>query len=156
MNKLFKRLSLTAIAACLLALPAVASIPEAVEATVDSIAPAQTVIELAKDDIDLTPEEIEEATKLADAGNAEMQCAVGFLYLEGQGVPKNVDKGLNYLEKSAAQGFPEANVILGGLYVIGEVVPEDIAKGKQYLQKAAAAGNEDAIDLLKEIKEAGL
>lgn len=44
----------------------------------------------------------------AEGGRREAQFNLGIFYLNGQGVPRNPDKGVEWLKKSARQGLQEA------------------------------------------------
>lgn len=51
----------------------------------------------------------------AEGGMPEAQFNLGILYLNGQGVPRNPDKGVEWLKKSARQGLKEAKDTLAEL-----------------------------------------
>mgnify|MGYP001143040086 CR=1 FL=1 len=46
-------------------------------------------------------------------GNPNAHNGMGFMYLNGYGVPKDAKKALEYFEKAAAQGNPEAQFNVG-------------------------------------------
>ena len=47
---------------------------------------------------------------LAEGGNAEAQTTLGTLYINGQGVEKDITKGLSLIMKAGAQGFEPARI----------------------------------------------
>lgn len=91
--------------------------------------------------------------KDADAGNAEAQFSLGWIYVHGEGytgvtfmrdVPKDIPKALDWYQKAAAQGHVNAQYNLGMLYRLGLGVKEDQANAFVWLQKAAAQGSDVA------------
>jgi len=52
-----------------------------------------------------------------------------------------VERGIEYLDRSARAGFTAARRFLGALYLDGELVPRDITKGVAHYERAAAAGD---------------
>lgn len=67
-----------------------------------------------------TQKRMEEAVtwyeKAAAQGNPAAACRLGKLYLQGEQVPKDVTKALEYLTASAKEGSPFAQYTLGKLY----------------------------------------
>lgn len=83
------------------------------------------------------------------AGEAEGQYKVGMMQLYGRGgAEKNVDSGLAWLRKSAAQGFSEAEVELGVVYKVGLTAAADRSAAKSWFESAAQHGNARAQLLL--------
>ena len=66
---------------------------------------------------------------------------LGKLYLSGEGIPKNVEQALFYLELSAHAGNQYAQYLLGKAYLIGTDVEHDKEKAYEYLKPAAEQGN---------------
>lgn len=72
-------------------------------------------------------------------GNAEAQYALGRLYLEGEGVEKNVGLAINWLATSAKKGHPAAQATLGRLLWRGdEDVRQRSARGLALIMLARA------------------
>jgi TPR repeat protein len=96
--------------------------------------------------IDVFSEEsnIDEIRKLADQGLAEAQYALGFLYDNGRGVPKNDAEAMKWFRKAADQGNAKAQYALGLGYFIGKGVPKDDAEAMKWFRKAADQGNAKA------------
>jgi TPR repeat protein len=82
--------------------------------------------------------------KDAEAGNPEAEFHLGFVYLQGDGTPRDVAKAAAWLEKSALHGYAEAQFRLGRMYARGEGVPKDAAKAVAWMGKAAAQGHAEA------------
>ncbi len=79
--------------------------------------------------------------KAAAQGNPAAAYRLGKLYLQGELVPKDVPKALEYLTASARQGSPFAQYILGKLYLMGKDVKQDREKAYRWFEMAAEQGN---------------
>lgn len=79
--------------------------------------------------------------KAAAQGNPAAACRLGKLYLQGEQVPKDVTKALEYLTASAGQGSPFAQYILGKLYLMGKDVEQDREEAYRWFEMAAEQGN---------------
>lgn len=82
---------------------------------------------------------------LADEGDFRAQYYVAYLYLNGYGVTKNTELGVEYLQKSLAHNYHLAQALMGFLYAQGEAVPVDHKKAIALYQKAADQGNTSAM-----------
>ncbi len=65
----------------------------------------------------------------------------GKKYVEGDGVLRDVERGIALLTASADSGNAYAQYALAALYLKGKEVPRDIEKALDYLQRAGAQGN---------------
>jgi TPR repeat protein len=74
---------------------------------------------------------------LAEAGQSPAQAAIGDMYLNGQGVPQDVNQAAIWLEKAAEGGNARARYQIGNMYAGGMGVPVDEMKASYYLLKAA-------------------
>jgi TPR repeat protein/uncharacterized RDD family membrane protein YckC len=79
--------------------------------------------------------------KAANQGNAMAQNNLGWLYQNGEGVPKDLGKAAELYQKAADQGNAFGQNNLGWLYRNGEGVPKDLGKAAELYQKAADQGN---------------
>jgi uncharacterized protein len=102
----------------------------------------------------------------ANQGNAEAQSKLGNLLLDevvakqlantlngiedGPEMAPKAKEGLDWLLKSAEQGYANAEYSLGHQYYDGTFIAQDKEKGLIWLRKAAAHGNEDAKKFLQE------
>ncbi|MBR5946419.1 sel1 repeat family protein, partial [bacterium] len=89
------------------------------------------------------PADLKEVTEAAEKGDAEAQCKLAMIYYMGQGVPRDLDKMIYWLEKSAGQGFAEAQFRLGCAYNDGTGVPQDEKKAAELFAKSAEQGYAD-------------
>lgn len=74
---------------------------------------------------------------LAAAGSPRAECLLGELYVDGEGVGKNVPEGVRYLEKAADNGELQAQFLLSRLYSYGDGVPKDLVRAHFWLSLAA-------------------
>ena len=72
--------------------------------------------------------------KAADQGNSEAQHALGVLYDNGNGVPKDSPQAALWYRKAAEQGDVEAQHSLGSMYYVGEGVPQDYVKAHMWVK----------------------
>ena len=94
---------------------------------------------------------------IADSGNAKAQYWMADIYLDnGLGAKKDTAPALDYLHKSAAQGFVPAEGRLGEVYLNGDDAIQDFAQAQHWLQKAAVTGDVRAQRLMGRIYELGL
>jgi uncharacterized protein len=77
---------------------------------------------------------------LAEQGTAEAQVPLGFMYHDGEGVPKDYVQAAGWFRKAAEQGDIAAQAALGDMYLEGEGVPKDDAQAARWLQKPAEQG----------------
>ena len=90
-------------------------------------------------------EAIQHFRPLADTGDFRSQYYMAYMYLNGYGVTKNDELGLEYLQKSLDQNYHLAQSLMGFLYSQGLVVPLDHKKAVSLYQKAADQGNTAAL-----------
>ena len=66
------------------------------------------------------------------------------MYANGDGVPEDDAKAVEWFSRAAEQGDPAAQNNLGRMYADGEGVPEDDPKAVEWYSKAAEQGNATA------------
>ena len=82
---------------------------------------------------------------LAQDGMADAQAILGYMYLYGQGVNKNIPKALLWLNKAADQGVSESYSILGHIYLKGaDGLEKDGQEAKKWFLKASLRGDRQA------------
>ena len=79
--------------------------------------------------------------KAAAQGNPAAAYRLGKLYLQGELVPKDVPKALEYLTASAKEGNPLAQYTLGKLYLMGKDVERDLEEAYRWFEMSAQQGN---------------
>ncbi|MEQ1837092.1 MAG: tetratricopeptide repeat protein [Candidatus Nitrotoga sp.] len=106
--------------------------------------------------VELTPEEkFAETKRKAEAGDAVAQFELAKMYHNGRGIPIDIVKSVDWLQKAALQGEVMAQTLLGWVYRSGEGVPKDAAKAVEWYQKAAAQGDAAAQSGLGEMYRNG-
>ena len=90
---------------------------------------------------------------LAKQGYPLAECQVGYFYLEGQGVEKDLEKALYWTEQVAIHGDWDGQFNLGWFYEEGTAVPADMEKARHWYKQAALQGHELA---LKKCVELGI
>jgi len=78
--------------------------------------------------------------KLAEQGHVESQYALGQMYRDGQGVPKDGQQSVAWYRKAAEQGNVDAQNGLGYMYDHGEGVTNDDQQAVVWYRKAAEQG----------------
>lgn len=87
---------------------------------------------------------------LADAGDAEAQYNIGWMYLNGYGLAINDSLALDWWQKSSVQGYTEASFSLAMLYSLGEgQVKRNTDLALDYYLIAIDDGHEDAVLIVK-------
>ena len=76
----------------------------------------------------------------AEKGDAKAQFLLGLMYRAGHGVPQDDSKAIQWLQKSAEQGYDEAQLYLGMVYIT-----HDEKKACALIRASAEQGNKDAI-----------
>lgn len=81
---------------------------------------------------------------LAEKGDADAQCVMGFYYDVGVSVTKDYAEAFKWYRMAANQGNAGAEYILGTYYAKGFGVDKDEAEAAKWYRKAAEKGNVDA------------
>lgn len=81
---------------------------------------------------------------LAESGNASAQFALGAMYANGEGMPKDSGQAVTWYRKAAEQGYAGAQFNLGVMYENGQGVAQDAAQAVAWYRKAAEQGYADA------------
>ena len=84
------------------------------------------------------------AREAAEDGISDAQLFAGLAYMDGIGVPEDVQTAAKYFRMAANQGNFEARANLAYLYMNGIGVPKDEAKAFKMFRTAAKAGNVNA------------
>ena len=80
---------------------------------------------------------------LGNKGDAPAQNSLGFMYDNGEGVPKDAVQAVFWYRKSAEQGNAKAQYNLGLMYGKGDV-PKDAVQAVSWYRKSAEQGNASA------------
>ena len=94
-------------------------------------APLAQTPEPAQDD------SIEALRTRANAGDAEAQVNLGFVYATGEGVPEDDVEAVAWYRQAAEQGYAAAQGNLSVMYDSGEGVPQDDVEAYKWVNLAA-------------------
>ena len=89
---------------------------------------------------------LREFKPLAEQGDAEAQYNLGFMYANGEGVPKNDKMAVKWWKLAAEQGHASAQYNLGFMYGEGKAVPQNMVYAHMWLNVAASQGHEIAAE----------
>ena len=85
-----------------------------------------------------------ELVERAEAGDADAQLNLGYMYDHGDGVPENDVEAVKWYRLAADQGDADAQSNLGVMYGIGEGVPKDDVEAVKWFRLAADQGHATA------------
>ena len=88
--------------------------------------------------------ELAQLKALGNKGDTAAQTALGFMYPNGTGVPKDAVQAVFWFRKSANQGDASGQFNLGVMYSNGDGVPKDLAQAAFLCRKSADQGNAPA------------
>ena len=91
----------------------------------------------------------------AELGFAEAQARMGFKYLHGLGVPRDIGNSIEWYLLAAEQDQPEALGTLGNIYIGEAGIPGDLEKSRNYWERAVAQGHVDSTHNLGVMYERG-
>ena len=88
---------------------------------------------------------------LAEQGYPLAECQVGYFYLEGLGVEKDLAKARYWTERAAAHGDRDGQYNLAWLYEEGLGVEKDMEKVRHWYKQAALQDHDLAIEKCREL-----
>lgn len=88
--------------------------------------------------------EFERNLRLAEQGDVDAQCEVGWMYAHGTGVCRNDREAVRWYGMAAEQGDADAQRNLGGMYAEGLGVDRDDREAVYWYRKAAEQKHADA------------
>lgn len=80
----------------------------------------------------------------AEQGDATAQSLLGFMYLDGRGVPKDEQRGARLIQQAAQAGQANAQFLLGALYASGRAVRRSDEEAVRWYRSAAQQGHSAA------------
>jgi len=87
---------------------------------------------------------VSQIKKAAEKGIPDWENNLGFCYIYGHGVEKNVAEGTNWYKKAIEHGSTDALFNLGVSYYQGEGVVKDLQEAKRLFEKSSAQGDDIA------------
>ena len=92
-----------------------------------------------------SPTEIAAIRNAARRGNQGAELLLALIYFEGRGVPQNLAKARQWMQRAAREGQPYAQFMLGDWYAGGLTgLPKDAGEAARWWQKSAAQGQPQA------------
>ena len=88
---------------------------------------------------------------LAEQGYPLAECQIGYFYLEGRGVEKDVEKAFYWTERAALHGDWYGQFNLASFYEEGIAVPADLEKARHCYRQAARQGHDLALKRCAEL-----
>lgn len=88
--------------------------------------------------------------ELAEKGYPLAECQIGYFYLEGLGVQKDLEKAFYWTERAANHGDRDGQYNLGLFCEEGIGVERDLEKAKIWYKAAAQQGQDLAINKCRE------
>ena len=88
---------------------------------------------------------------LAEQGYPLAECQVGFFYLEGLGVEKDLQKALYWTRRAAEHGDRDGQCNMAWFYEEGIGVDVDLEQAKQWYRLAAYQNHDLAIEKCQEL-----
>lgn len=89
-------------------------------------------------------------TEAANGGITVAKYKLGKMFLNGDGVEKDIPKAVEWLKQAAMEENEFAEYALGRMYLFGLGVEKDLPLAMEYLRFAAAKGNEYAAELIRQ------
>ncbi len=100
-----------------------------------ALTPAEAPV--ASDQTTISDEQVKAIHRYARNGSPTAQALLAAMYLNGNGVDKDVKKAKNLFLKAARRGNRGAQYQMGRFYELGEFVKQDQGKAVKWYQKAA-------------------
>ena len=104
-------------------------------------AQGKTPLDICLDDKRTRASRVDACRTAAKQGYATAQGALGSMYYNGQGVPKDYAQALRWYRLAAEQGDAYAQYNLGDMYGNGQGVPKDYAQAMRWYRLAAEQGD---------------
>ena len=106
--------------------------------------------------LNITEEKLAKIVNLANAGDAEAQYTTAMLLLQGEFLPENEEKAVEYLEKSHAQNYIAATYELAVCHHYGLGTEADLEKAFSLYKEAADKGHGKGMNLVGKFYHDGL
>ena len=91
--------------------------------------------------------------KAAESGSTMACDYLGYLYMTGDLVPQDTEKGLEYYRKGAGLGNSRSMMALGYACLSGQGVSPDREEAARWYEMAALAGRTDALEILEKLRQ---
>lgn len=95
---------------------------------------------------------VEWAKKGSEIGDGGCTFILGVIHYRGQSVKRNYDKAFELFLMAAEQGYTDACQAVAECYYYGRGVERDYSQAKEWCQKGVDSGDEEAVKLMKKLK----
>ena len=92
--------------------------------------------------------EVKHIREAAELGHAQAAYELGLAYIEGSGVPEDLELSAKWINRAADLGDPGAEFLVGSSFYAGIGVEQDVPRGLSFLERAAVQGHPKAQFLL--------
>jgi len=92
--------------------------------------------------------EVKHLREAAELGHAQAAYELGLAYIEGSGVPEDLELSAKWINRAADLGDPGAEFLVGSSFYAGIGVEQDVPRGLSFLERAAVQGHPKAQFLL--------
>ena len=83
----------------------------------------------------------EEFLPLAEQGDPQAQCELGFFFLKGLGRPRDFGEAFRWFLRSAMGGYSPAQCQVGNCFLMGEGTTRSLSEAKKWYRKSAEGGD---------------
>ncbi len=108
-----------------------------------------TVSQAEADSPKLSAQQILKIKQAANQGDTQAQYNLGFMYYEGEGVPQDYAKAVEWYQKAANQGNTQAQYNLGFMYYKGEVGVDISQENEEICWLRSLQGRPETADFYK-------
>lgn len=91
--------------------------------------------------------------KAAEQGYAHAQFSLAEIYLTGNGQPRDLARGKQYLLRASLNGYLPAQLLTAAIAVEGSVAERDLAEAHAWLSIAAEKGSQAVAETLKKLEK---
>lgn len=92
--------------------------------------------------------DVKHLREAAELGHAQAAYELGLAYIDGSGVPEDLELSAKWINRAADLGDPGAEFLVGSSFYAGIGVEQDIPRGLSFLERAAVQGHPKAQFLL--------
>ena len=92
--------------------------------------------------------DVKHLREAAELGHAPAAYELGLAYIEGSGVPEDLELSAKWINRAADLGDPGAEFLVGSSFYAGIGVERDMPRGLSFLERAAVQGHPKAQFLL--------
>lgn len=108
------------------------------------------------DSLALAASDFQTLTAAAQKGDVKAQAKLGYMYRNGENVPRDDHEAFKWMSKAAEGGDDDAQTTLGFIYKDGVGVKQDYSKATFWFKRAASKNNHHALNAMGQMHHFGL